>query len=514
MKTIADPALKAVMEDDVQFFPENQKNVYRHWMENIRDWCISRQLWWGHRIPAYYYDDDVFVAASSEDALNQVKDKTGNNDLTLDDLRQDEDVLDTWFSSWLWPMSVFDGFSSREEIEYYYPSNVLVTGWDIIFLWVARMIMAGYEWEGKRPFKDVYFTGMVRDKQRRKMSKQLGNSPDALKLISDFGADGVRFGMLSCSPAGGDLLFDEKLVEQGRNFSNKLWNALRLVKSFEVETAPLSDLDKLSINWINSRINQVASQLNSDFEQYKLSEAVMKLYHLVWGDFCSWYLEMIKPEYQAKIGNEVLKETVKIFTKLSTMLHPFMPFITEEIYHQLNEVSSEDSCMNTSYPKGGDYNSNLIAELKMAQDIIANVRDVRNKNNLKAKELLELSIIKSDKADQFINSPGLRELCIKLAFLESFDIVDKKADAAVSFIVGTENLFVALEQNIDVEAELESLNKDLVYQQGFVKGIQGKLNNERFVSGAPAVVVDKERQKLHDGLDRIKMIEQSIERLK
>ncbi len=513
MKSIAAPALEAVMSDEVEFFPKNQKNVYRHWMENIRDWCISRQLWWGHRIPAYYIGEDVFVAETAEEALNLAKVKTGNNNLTISDLRQDEDVLDTWFSSWLWPISVFDGFNSREELDYYYPTSVLVTGWDIIFLWVARMVMAGYEWEGKRPFDHVYFTGMVRDKQRRKMSKSLGNSPDALGLISEYGADGVRFGMLLSSPAGGDLLFDDKLVEQGRNFSNKIWNALRLVKSWELIDQPMSELDALSVEWINNRLNQVAAELEDNFKEYKLSEGLMSIYNFVWGDFCSWYLEMIKPDYQAPIGSEILKETVSIFTKITALLHPFMPFLTEEVFQQLEDRKQGEFCMFSAYPKGDHFDQKLIDMVTMGQDIVTNVRDIRNKNGLKMRDELELTIIASSNSKAFMNTSGMKEFCTKMAILSSFELADKEGQSQIGFITGAESLFVKLEIEIDVEAELEEKQKDLVYQQGFVKSIQGKLSNDKFVSGAPAAVVDNERKKLEDGLERIKLLIQDIERL-
>ncbi|MBK9688055.1 MAG: valine--tRNA ligase [Saprospiraceae bacterium] len=343
MKALAGPALQAVESDEIEFFPKNQKNLYRHWMENIRDWCISRQLWWGHRVPAWYYNDETFVAETEAEALEQARERTGNAALQASDLRQDEDVLDTWFSSWLWPISVFNGFHDKDELNYYYPTNVLVTGWDIIFLWVARMAMAGYEWTGKKPFDHVYFTGMVRDKQRRKMSKQLGNSPDALKLIEDFGADGVRFGMLSCSPAGGDLLFDEKLVEQGRNFCNKLWNAMRLIKGWEADgDLAMSDMEILAILWLEAKFNSVVKEVEENFTAYRLSEALMTIYSFIWDDFCSWYLEMIKPGQDEKIAAATLSKTIELFSSICSLLHPYMPFITEEIWHQLNDGQKGD----------------------------------------------------------------------------------------------------------------------------------------------------------------------------
>lgn len=511
MKSIARPALEAVLSDDVEFFPKNQKNIYKHWMENIKDWCISRQLWWGHRIPAWYYEDEVFVAETAEMALALAK--AAHPEITLADLRQDEDVLDTWFSSWLWPITVFDGFNDREKLAYYYPTTVLVTGWDIIFLWVARMIMAGFEWEGEKPFKHVYFTGMVRDKQRRKMSKSLGNSPDALKLIEDYGADGVRFGMLLCSPAGGDLLFDEKLCEQGRNFNNKLWNALRLVKGWEVsnETAA-SGPEQLAVRWIENKFAALSAEIDANFKDYKLSEALMSLYSFIWDDFCSWYLEMVKPEYGSPISRETYDKTISIFKEICTILHPFMPFITEEIWHQLEEtnedcVMSQAQIFTLSDPA-------VLKKVDTIKEIVSNVRDIRNKNGLKQREDLPLKALKSQETDLLLQEDGSIALLEKLAFVTEVEVVNSPPDNGVGFVIGTDKYHIVLQIAIDVAAELDAKTKELEYQRGFVSSVEKKLSNEKFVQGAPAEVVDKERQKLSDGKDRIRLLEDEISKLK
>ena len=511
MKSIAAPALDAVMKDEVEFFPKNQKNIYRHWMENIRDWCISRQLWWGHRIPAYYYGGETFVAETAEEALQLAQKQFPG--VTLPDLRQDEDVLDTWFSSWLWPITVFDGFNDREQLNYYYPTSVLVTGWDIIFLWVARMIMAGYEWEDRKPFNQVYFTGMVRDKMRRKMSKSLGNSPDALKLIEDYGADGVRFGLMSCSPAGGDLLFDEKLCEQGRNFCNKMWNALRLIKGWETDAdAVMSADEELAYRWMTEKFKSLAAEVEKDFAEYRLSEALISIYTFVWDDFCSWYLEMVKPPFEGKISVRTLENTVELYSGICSMLHPFMPFITEEIWHTLRDRRGRD-CMLSTYPSGTQYNSEVIDRMEQAKDIITNIRDIRNKNNVKPKEKVDVQIVSSPKSTLLMSYPGWKEVCVKLAFLENFDLVDAGDSAGIGFISGTEQCTVVLAHELDVASQLEEKTRELEYQKGFVASVAAKLSNERFVSGAPQAVVDKEKAKLADGLERIRILEEEIGRL-
>jgi valyl-tRNA synthetase len=512
MKSLADPALSSVMNDEIEFFPKTQKNTYRHWMENIKDWCISRQLCWGHRIPAYYYNDEVFVAVTKDDALQLAQQKYP--DITEIDLIQDEDVLDTWFSSWLWPISVFNGFKERRELDYYYPTSVLVTGWDIIFLWVARMIMAGYEWEQTRPFDHVYFTGMVRDKLRRKMSKSLGNSPDALKLIEDYGADGVRFGMLSCSPAGGDLLFDEKLVEQGRNFCNKIWNALRLVDGWETDGSKSSSAaDDLAYQWMQHKMASISVDIDKNFKEYRLSEALMSIYSFVWDDFCSWYLEMVKPGYGEKIPAQTKQNTIEIFSQICSLMHPFMPFITEEIWHQLKRREDGQDCIISSYPKPTSFDQNIIDRVEQAKDIITNIRDVRNKNGVKPKDQLQVLVVNSDKSSELIKLNGWAEICAKLANLHHIGLTNDDKISGAAFISGTEKCIVILNQSIDVNAEIEEKTKELAYQQGFVASVQAKLSNERFVSGAPEAVVAKEKAKLADGLERIRILEEDIKRL-
>ena len=513
MKSLAKPALDAVMTDEVEFFPKNQKNLYKHWMEGIRDWCISRQLWWGHRIPAYYYNDEIFVAATDEEALLQAKVKFGE-DVIMSDLRQDEDALDTWFSSWLWPISVFDGWNNKEELEYYYPTSVLVTGWDIIFLWVARMVMAGYEWEGKRPFDHVYFTGMVRDKQRRKMSKSLGNSPDALGLIEKFGADGVRVGMLMSSPAGGDLLFDEKLCDQGSKFCNKIWNALKLIKGFDTEKRPASATDQLANDWITARLHQVIDQQESNFKEYRLSEALMGLYTFVWSDFCSWYLEMIKPEYGGTISTETQDMAIDLLEQISTILHPFMPFITEEIWHSIRERADRDDCIISTYPTKVSYDKSLIKDIDQLKDIVSNTRDIRNKNGIKMTDSIPLYAVKSEKMDRLLRIDGLKDLAAKMGHLEAIHLSDDNKVSGVGFISGTESFVFGVSLEIDVEAEVLEIESEIKRLTGFIGGIEKKLSNERFVSGAPEAVVNSEKKKLEDGKEKIANLESDIERLR
>jgi valyl-tRNA synthetase len=514
MPKLAEKALEAVMTDEVEFFPKNQKNVYSHWMTNIRDWCISRQLWWGHRIPAWYFEDEVFVALTGEEALIIAKEKLNRPDLTLSDLRQEEDVLDTWFSSWIWPITVFNGFENEEEIKYYYPTSVLVTGWDIIFLWVARMIMAGYEWKNERPFEKVYFTGMVRDKQRRKMSKSLGNSPDALKLIDDFGADGVRFGMLSCSPAGGDLLFDEKLCEQGRNFSNKLWNALRLIKGWEVDDSVVpSEGQKYAVDWMNNLYEQIVGEIDHDFDQFRLSEGLIRLYSFAWNDFCSWFLESIKPE-GGIISSNLLEEVISIYEKICLLLHPYMPFVTEEIWHQLRNRGLGDELILAQILEPGTVNIETLRSYNILKDVTSSIRDVRNKNQVKRSERLKLFVQAGESAEALLENGGWCDSLMTLAQLGSVESTDKEPDNIISFISGTEKFYVELNQVIDVESELERLKDELEYAQGFVKSVSKKLSNENFVQNAPEVVVEKERQKQRDGEERIKILEESIRSLR
>ncbi len=513
MKMLVDPALEAVESDTVEFFPKNMKNTYRHWMVNIRDWCISRQLWWGQRVPAYYYKDDVFVSESPEGALTKAQQKYP--DLKQEDLKQDEDVLDTWFSSWLWPISVFDGFNNSKDIEYYYPTSVLVTGWDIIFLWVARMIIAGYEWKGTFPFKQVYFTGMVRDQKRRKMSKSLGNSPDALALIEKFGADGVRFGMLSCSPAGGDLLFDEKLCEQGRNFTNKIWNALRLVQGWEVESNKTQPIEnELAIDWFTSLSNSIIESLDKKFEEYRLSEALIDLYSYVWTDFCSWYLEMVKPPYGEAIDIYTKEKTVELFRCICTLLHPYMPFITEEVWSHLKNETISTDCILSQYPILDVVDPQIITETDIIKSIVSGVRDLRNKHQIKPKEKLTLFGIEDNITNELVQDPKKKAMLTKLSFLDEFEIVDSELENAVSFIAGKSKFFIQLKQEINIEEALAEKEKELKYQEGFIIGVQKKLANERFVQNAPEAVVANEKKKLADGLSRKKNLEQSIEELK
>ncbi|MCB0688806.1 MAG: valine--tRNA ligase, partial [Saprospiraceae bacterium] len=520
MDDIAEKALNAVRSGDIKIVPERFTKVYYHWLENIQDWCISRQLWWGHRIPAYYYENEIAVAETAEEALEEIRANTGNHQLTLADLRQDEDVLDTWFSSWLWPFSVFNGMEPNPEVDYYYPTSVLVTGWDIIFLWVARMTMSGYEWKNERPFKHVYFTGMVRDQQRRKMSKSLGNSPDALTLIDTYGADGVRFGILSSSPAGGDLLFDEKLCEQGRNFCNKMWNALRLVKGWEsnLEDVPSSSAENKAIAWMESKIDNILQEIDQDFKAYRLSDAQMKLYSFIWNDFCSWYLEWIKPGFEQPLSKETYERSLDIFSTLMRMLHPYMPFITEEIWHILNGDQHGD-CMVSKYPESGGVVVNGVLEtMEHLKDVIGKTRDLRNKSNLKPRDILPLYVLQSDKTDSLLADEGYVDILRKSAWIGEMSPVKDSAaiegDAnLLSFVVGTDKYYLVSPKVIDVEEEIETLKKDLDYQHGFVNSIKKKLDNERFVANAPEAVVEKERQKMADGLKRIEMIKESLARL-
>lgn len=510
MKSLAEPALKAVMTDEIQFHPERQKNTYRHWMENIRDWCISRQLWWGHRIPAYYVGDEVFVATTVERALQLAQEKLGNH-ITPDDLKQDEDVLDTWFSSWLWPITCFGGFESKE-LDYYYPTSILVTGWDIIFLWVARMIMSGYEWQGEMPYKEVYFTGMVRDQQRRKMSKSLGNSPDALKLITDFGADGVRFGVLSSSPAGGDLLFEEKLCEQGRNFCNKLWNALRLIKGWEVDAdISMPKANKLAIKWISQKLDATISDIESDYASYKLSDMTMKLYSFIWNDFCSWFLEMIKPDYGSPIDPETLAAILSIYERICITLHPLMPFVTEEIYHNLSDREAGDDCIVASFPVAGAVDSVLLDEFEVLKRLVSKVRDTRNANQLKPKEPLSLYVEQAK--HNFLTKPDLVTLVQKMAFVDGFQVLEELPSNGSSFMSDNEKYFLQFEVEINVDEERKRLQSELDYAKGFVQSVEKKLSNERFVQNAPDAVVNNERKKLADGQERVRILGESLDKL-
>ncbi len=541
MDGFAKTALEAVKSDEVTFHPEHFWNMYYNWLreENVRDWCISRQLWWGQRIPVYYIEDHVIVAETPEEALAEAKEKTGNKNLTLQDLKQDEDVVDTWFSSWLWPMSVFDGFETQEELKYYYPTNLLVTGWDIMFFWVARMIMAGYEWsedllgeesirqKGRQPFHDVFFTGMVRDNKRRKMSKSLGNSPDALELIKKYGADGVRFGMLSCASAGNDIIFDapmdpetkkalneSKLCEQGLNFCNKMWNALRLLKGFEVVDKETDPVNQLAVDWFEEKFQETLTLFEKNLDQYRLSEALMGLYKLIWGDFCSWYLEMIKPAYGEPIDRATLEKTLDYFERLMTVLHPFMPFVTEEIWHQLKDRPEGEDCVISTYPKAQAFDQKFVKQIEEVKDVISKIRETRSSKGIKNKEPLKLFVKKTADAEELYQRPGTKDMVMTLSNLSDFEFTEvEELENTVSFVSGTDKYFLEVSIQIDVEAEKQRILEELEYQKGFVAKVMKKLGNERFVNNAPAPVVDKERKKLADGEARIKILEQSLEQL-
>ena len=513
MKEIAEPATKAVLEDIIRFVPEKYKNTYRHWMENIKDWCISRQLWWGQRIPAYYLPKGGYVVAeTAEKALALAHEKTGDTSLTLADLRQDDDVLDTWFSSWLWPISVFDGIRNpdNEQIKYYYPTNDLVTGPDIIFFWVARMIMAGYEYRGEKPFGNVYFTGIVRDKIGRKMSKQLGNSPDPLDLIAEYGADGVRVAMMLCSSAGNDLMFDNALCEQGRNFGNKIWNAYRLINGWQVDSAlAQSDCSKQAVAWFTNRFNAALAEIEENFANYRISEALMVAYKLFWDDFSGWYLEMIKPAYGSPCDATTMEATKKMFEQLMLLLHPFMPFVTEEIWQDLAERKEGESICVASMPKAEVADEAALARFVLAQEVVSAVRNVRKQKNLPQKEALELKVVRDE------NYPSEYEAAIaKMANLSAVTFVTEKDPMDAAFIVKTTQYFVPMGDNIDKEAEIAKLEKDLAYNEGFLATVMKKLSNERFVSSAPAQVVANEQNKKRDAEAKIAAIKEQLQALK
>ena len=513
MKEISEPATKAVLEDVIRFVPEKYKNTYRHWMENIKDWCISRQLWWGQRIPAYYLPKGGYVVAeTAEKALALAHEKTGDTTLTLADLRQDEDVLDTWFSSWLWPISVFDGIRNpdNEQIKYYYPTNDLVTGPDIIFFWVARMIMAGYEYRGEKPFGNVYFTGIVRDKIGRKMSKQLGNSPDPLDLIAEYGADGVRVAMMLCSSAGNDLMFDNALCEQGRNFGNKIWNAYRLINGWQVdENLAQSDCSKQAIAWFTNRFNAALAEIEDNFNNYRISEALMVAYKLFWDDFSGWYLEMIKPAYGSPCDAATMEATKKMFEELMLLLHPFMPFVTEEIWQDLAERKEGESICVAAMPKAEATDEAALARFVLAQDVVSAVRNIRKQKNLPQKEALELKVVRDE------NYPAEYEAVIaKMANLSAVTFVTEKNPTDAAFIVKTTQYFVPMGDNIDKEAEIAKLEKDLAYNEGFLATVMKKLSNERFVSSAPAQVVENEQNKKRDAEAKIAAIKEQLQALR
>ena len=513
MQELAEPATRAVMENEIKFVPEKYKNIYRYWMENIKDWCISRQLWWGQRIPAYYLPKGGYVVAeTAEQALELARAKAGDDSLQMSDLRQDEDVLDTWFSSWLWPISVFDGIRNPEndEIKYYYPTNDLVTGPDIIFFWVARMIMAGYEYRGEMPFRNVYFTGIVRDKIGRKMSKQLGNSPDPLDLIAQYGADGVRVAMMLCSSAGNDLMFDDSLCEQGRNFGNKIWNAYKLVCGWSVDAArEQSECNRLSIEWFEQRLAAAQMQIEKDFAAYRISDALLVAYRLFWDEFSGWLLEMVKPAYGDAIDECTLKAVKSIFERLMQMLHPFMPFLTEEIWQDIAERKEGESICVSAVKTAAEADEKLLARFELAKEVISAVRNVRKQKNLPNKDALTMKVIVDE------NYPAEYEAVItKMANLTEVERVEEKDATAAAFIVKTTQYFVPLGGLIDVEAERQKMSEELTYLEGFLASVMKKLSNERFVSSAPEKVVANERAKKADAEAKIAAIKERLEQLK
>ncbi len=509
MKELAEPATKAVMEDAIRFVPEKYKNPYRHWMENIKDWCISRQLWWGQRIPAYYLPKGGFVVAlTAEEALEKARAKSGDASLRIEDLRQDEDVLDTWFSSWLWPISVFDGIRNpnNPEVNYYYPTDDLVTGPDIIFFWVARMIMAGYEYRHEKPFGNVYFTGIVRDKIGRKMSKQLGNSPDPLDLIEKYGADGVRIAMLMSSSAGNDVMFDEALCEQGRNFGNKIWNAYRLVNGWTVDgTAAQSENNRLAVEWFEQTLGRALCEVEEDFKSYRISEACMTLYKLFWDEFSGLYLEMVKPAYGQPIDEKTFEETREFFDKLMRMLHPFMPFVTEEIWQDLAPRADGESICVTAMPTAAPEDARILNRFELAREVISSVRNIRNQKGLAQKEELTLRVI-SDANYPAEYAPVIE----KMANLSAIEIVTEKDPTAAAFIVKTTQYFIPMSGKIDVEAERKKLTDDLAYYEGFLASVMKKLSNERFVQSAPEKVVANERAKQADAEAKIAALKEQL----
>ena len=515
MQHFADMALPPVMNDELKFYPAKYKNTYRNWLENIKDWCISRQLWWGHRIPAYYLPEGGFVvAATAEEALTKAIEKTGNADLKVEDLRQDEDCLDTWFSSWLWPISLFDGINNpgNEEIKYYYPTSDLVTGPDIIFFWVARMIMAGYEYLGDMPFKNVYFTGIVRDKIGRKMSKSLGNSPDPLDLIERFGADGVRMGMMLSAPAGNDILFDDALCEQGRNFNNKIWNAFRLVKGWEVADIAQPEYAALATEWFESMLAKTAAEVDDLFSKYRLSEALMAIYKLFWDEFSSWYLEMVKPAYidgkAQPIDKATYEKTLSFFDSLLKLLHPFMPFITEELWQHIYDRQEGESLMVQTLDINKEANEEIVKSFEAVKEVIGGIRTIRLQKNIAQKEALSLQVVGESPVATF------NAVISKLCNLTSIESVENKAEGSASFMVGTTEYAVPLGNLINVEEELKKLEADLKYNEGFLQSVLKKLSNEKFVSKAPANVIEMERKKQADAEIKIASLKESIAALK
>lgn len=513
MEEITKPALRSVMEDVIQLHPPKFKNMYRSWMENVRDWCISRQLWWGHQIPAYYLPNGEFVVAKTKEEAVWIANNKFSTSYKLEDLKQDDDVLDTWFSSWLWPISVFDTevFSTgnkNEDLNYYYPTNDLVTAPEILFFWVARMIISGYEYMGDKPFRNVYLTGIVRDKLGRKMSKSLGNSPDPLELIKNFGADGVRTGMLFSSPAGNDLPYDEKLVEQGRNFANKIWNAFRLVKGWKIDQTLTGDSNRASITWFENRFNEALTEIEDHFSKFRISDALMATYKLVWDDFCSWYLEMIKPAYQQPIDEETYGKTIEFFEEILKVLHPFMPFLTEELWHQIKERSTEEALIVANWPKTKTFDKIQIEEATQIFELVSQVRNIRASKGISPKEAFSLTI-KTNQPDLYHRFDSVLK---KLANLSALSFGDS-LENAVSFVVKADECFIPMEGQVNVEEEKENILKELEYTKGFLNTVMKKLSNERFVAGAPAAVVENEKKKLSDAQAKIKALEEALMKL-
>lgn len=516
MEDLVKPAIHAVLEsDEIKLYPNRFNNTYAHWLNNIRDWNISRQLWWGQQIPAYFYGDgkeDFVVAETKEEALALAQQATNNKQLTISDLKQDADALDTWFSSWLWPMAVFGGIMDpeNEDFKYYYPTNDLVTGPDILFFWVSRMIIAGYEYADAKPFKNVYLTGLVRDSQGRKMSKSLGNSPEPLGLIEKFGADGVRVGLLLSASAGNDILFDEELCNQGKAFTNKIWNAFKLIKGWEVsETIPQPESSKVAIEWYEAKLQQTLLEIEDNFEKYRLSEALMATYKLVWDDFCSWFLEMIKPAYQQPIDKATFDKAIEMLENNLKLLHPFMPFLTEEIWQHITERTPDQALIVAEYPKMTSVNTALIADFDFATDVISGIRTIRKDKNIPFKDVIELKVVNNEKASNYFDS-----IIMKLGNITDLKYVTEKVDGALSYRVKSNEYFIPITGNIDVEAEIAKLTEELNYTKGFLKSVQGKLSNEKFVAGAPEQVIANERKKEADALAKIATIEQSIAGLK
>jgi len=511
MKDISEPALEAVMNDTVRLFPDKYKNVYRHWMENVHDWCISRQLWWGHRIPAYYYNNTEFVVAGTEEeALQLARKASGRPDLEASDLRQDEDVLDTWFSSWLWPITCFDGINDpgNADMQYYYPSEVLVTAPEILFFWVARMIIAGYEFRGREPFHDVYLTGLVRDKQKRKMSKSLGNSPDPLKLMDKYGADGVRVGMLLCSPAGNDLLYDDSLPEQGRNFANKIWNAFRLVKTMSTDdTLEQPQAAKAAITWMHGIINKALADIDDQFVRYRISDALMLAYKLFWDDFSGWYLEIIKPPYGKPVDGKTHRETIEIFGTMMKIIHPFMPFITEEIWQRLSDRADGSSIMTELMPPAAPYEAGMLTRFETVRDIVGAVRTIRKEKNIAARIPLVLCAAPGATGTEF------DPVIIRMCNLSEIRVVEGKVKGAASFRIHTSEFFVPLDEGIDHEDEIRKLKEELKYTEGFLASVLKKLSNEKFVANAPEQVINLERKKEADARAKIATLKEGLAHL-